>query len=105
VIIGRSTDTSRGRPLNDVRPITEAGVWANVARQPTKGLALDFLTSASDLRLGAAKALQQGLQSAEMNQRNGPIGQSLAVRKAEISRRVHGADCQGRLAAHPLLSY
>ena len=75
------TSTARGRPLNDVRPITEADVWANVtshiARQPTKGMALDFLARAHDVRRGAAKAMQQGLRPAEMNQRKGVDATSL----------------------------
>ena len=79
--------TGRSRPLNDIRPITEADVWANVAnnlaRQPTKGMALDFLARAHDVRIGAAKALQQGMRPAERNARR---GQQPTVLHQTISR-------------------
>jgi hypothetical protein len=63
------------RPLGDPRPIREADVWANMARNlaraPEKASALDFLEQARDLRRGAVRGLQAGLQPAEQRQAEG----------------------------------
>ena len=57
------------RPLGDPRPIREADVWANMARnlarQPEMPVALDLLARAHRLHRGTAHALQCGLQPAE----------------------------------------
>lgn len=63
------------RPLGDPRPIREADVWDNMARNlaraPEKASALDFLEQARDLRRGAVQSLQAGLQPAEQRRAEG----------------------------------
>ena len=63
------------RPLGDLRPIREADVWANMARnlsrQPEQDSALAFLERAHALRRDATAALQAGLQPAEQRQAEG----------------------------------
>jgi hypothetical protein len=63
------------RPLGDPRPIQEADVWANMARnlarQPERPAALDFLERAHSVRRGAVHALQAGLQPAEQRAADG----------------------------------
>lgn len=63
------------RPLGDPRPIREADVWANMARnlarQPEMPAALDLLERAHHLHRGAAHALQRGLQPAEQRAAEG----------------------------------
>jgi hypothetical protein len=63
------------RPLGDSRPIREADVWANMARnlarQPETPAALDFLERAQGVRRGAVHALQAGLQPAEQRAAEG----------------------------------
>ncbi|MFC7694199.1 AAA family ATPase [Paeniroseomonas aquatica] len=65
----------RRRPLNDVRPVTEADAWANVARnlgrQPRQEGALEFLARVGEVRRGAARALQRGVRSAERREAEG----------------------------------
>jgi hypothetical protein len=63
------------RPLGDTRPIREADVWVNMARnlarQPETPAALDFLARAQGVRRGAVHALQAGLQPGEQRDANG----------------------------------
>ena len=63
------------RPLGDPRPIREADVWVNMARNlaraPQKASALDFLEQARDLRRGAVQGLQAGLRPGEQRQAEG----------------------------------
>ena len=63
------------RPLGDPRVIREADVWANMARNlaraPEKESALAFLERARDVRQGAVRNLQAGLQPAEQRQAEG----------------------------------
>jgi hypothetical protein len=63
------------RPLGDPRPIREANVWANMARnlarQPEMPAALDLLERAHHLQRSAARALQAGLQPAEQREADG----------------------------------
>jgi hypothetical protein len=63
------------RPLGDPRPIREADVWANMARnlarQPEMPAALDFLERAHRVRRSAVRSLQAGLQPAEQRQAEG----------------------------------
>jgi hypothetical protein len=63
------------RPLGDPRPIREADVWANMARNlaraPEKASALDFLEQARDLRRGAVQGLQAGLRPGEQREAEG----------------------------------
>jgi len=63
------------RPLGDPRPIREADVWANMARnlarQPEMPAALDLLARAHRLHRGAARALQAGLHPAEQRAAEG----------------------------------
>ena len=65
----------RRRPLNDVRPVTEADAWANVVRnlgrQPRQEGALEFLARAGEVRRGAARALQRGVRPAERREAEG----------------------------------
>ena len=63
------------RPLGDARPLREADVWANVARnlarQAEAPSALGFLERARLVHQGAADALQQGLQPLEQREADG----------------------------------
>ena len=63
------------RPLGDPRPIREADVWANMARnlarQPEMPAALDLLERAHRIERGAARALQRGLHPAEQREAEG----------------------------------
>jgi hypothetical protein len=63
------------RPLGDARLIREADVWANMgrnlARMPQKVSALDFLERARDLRRGATRSFQVGLQPSEQREAEG----------------------------------
>jgi hypothetical protein len=99
------------RPLGDPRPIREADVWANMARNlaraPEKASALDFLKVARDLRRGAVQSLQAGLQPAEQRQAEGrdpfTLRETLqrrreAERVAEMTEQIEAvAREQGRL--------
>ena len=84
------------RPLGDLRPIREADVWANMARNlaraPEKASALAFLESARDLRHGAAGALQAGLRPAEQRQAAGKERTTLQQtwQQRRVSARVAG---------------
>ena len=75
-------EVTRRRPLGDQRPVREADVWDNVARnlarEPEKGSALAFLERAQELRRGGARALQEGLQPAEARQARGLQRSTLA---------------------------
>lgn len=75
-------DVARRRSLGDPRPVREAEVWQNVARnlgrQPEKGSALAFLDQARELRRGGARALQEGLQPAEAREARGQPRSTLA---------------------------
>ena len=70
------------RPLGDPRPIREADVWANMARnlarQPEMPGALDFLERAHRVRRSAVRSLQAGLQPAEQRQAEGLAKTTLA---------------------------
>jgi hypothetical protein len=88
------------RPLGDPRPVREADVWANVARnlsrQPEKASALAFLERAKALHRGAAGSMQHGLQPAEQRKHEGrdptTLGRTLQrKRRAENAGRVVGA--------------
>jgi len=63
------------RPLGDARPMREADVWANVARNLARQVeapsALGFLERARLVHQGAADALQQGLQPLEQREADG----------------------------------
>jgi hypothetical protein len=82
------------RPLGDPRPIREADVWANMARNlaraPEKASALDFLEQARDLRRGAVQSLQAGLQPAEQRQAEGrdPFTLRETLQRRRESERV-----------------
>ena len=63
------------RALGDPRPIREADVWANMARNlaraPEKASALEFLERARELRRGTVRAMQAGLQVVEQRHTEG----------------------------------
>ncbi len=63
------------RALGDARPVTAADVWDNVARnlarQPAKASALDFMDRARDIGRTAAHAIQAGLRRAEAREAAG----------------------------------
>ncbi len=94
-------DIAVRRPLGDPRPIREADVWANMARnlarQPEMPAALDFLERAHRVQRSAARALQAGLQPAEQREAEGLAKTTLAhtwqrhrvvVRVAEMTDRL-----------------
>ncbi len=82
------------RPLGDPRPVREADVWANMARnlsrQPEKASALAFLGRAKDVRRGTVRNLQAGLQPVEQRRHEGREGTTLH-RAFEQRRRMNGA--------------
>jgi hypothetical protein len=82
------------RPLGDPRPVREADVWANMARnlsrQPEKASALAFLDRAKEVRRGTVRSLQAGLQPAEQRRHEGREGTTLH-QTFEQRRRMEGA--------------
>lgn len=68
-------EVSARRPVNDPRPIKEADLWANAARnlgyQPVKATATDFLKNASHIHRSSSRAIQRGLQPGELRERQG----------------------------------
>lgn len=84
------------RPLGDMRIIQEADVWANMgrnlARAPEKENALAFLEQARDVRHGAVRALQAGLQPAEQRQAEGLEKTTLrqSLRRKTVAEQVTG---------------
>jgi phage/plasmid primase-like uncharacterized protein len=75
------------RALGDTRPITAADVWENVARnlarQPAKASALDFMERARDLSRGAAHAMQAGFRRMEAREAAGERRATLAAKLRE----------------------
>jgi hypothetical protein len=75
-------EVTRRRPLGGQRQVREKDVWDNVARnlarEPEKGSALAFLERAHELRRGAARALQEGLQPGEAREARGQPRSTLA---------------------------
>ncbi len=84
------------RPLGDARIIREADVWANMARNlaraPERESALAFLERARDVRHGAVRALQAGLQPAEQRQAEGLDRTTLRqnLRRQTVAGQVAG---------------
>lgn len=72
------------RALGDTRPITVESVWENVARnlarQPAKASALDFMERARDIGRGAAHAMQAGFRHAEARAAAGAPRATLGAR-------------------------
>jgi hypothetical protein len=94
--------TSR-RPLGDLRPIREADVWANMARnlerQPETPAALDLLDRAHRLQRSAARALQAGLQPAEQREAEGLAPTTLQHTWQRRRVVAHVAEMAERLAS------
>ncbi len=93
------------RPLGDPRPIREADVWANMARnlarQPEMPAALDFLERAHRVQRGAARAMQAGLQPAEQREAEGQAKTTLShtwQRRRVVERVAEMTDRLGSLA-------
>lgn len=95
-------EVTRRRPLGDQRPVGEKDVWDNVARnlarETEKGSALAFLERAHDLKRGAARALQEGLQPAEARQARGQPRSTLAGAFARRRDEVRIEGAAGQLA-------
>jgi hypothetical protein len=99
------------RPLGDSRIIREADVWANMgrnlARTPQKASALDFLERARDVRRGAIRSLQAGLQPGEQRQAEGLEKTKLTAilqRRAAVPRLTATAEqLQQVVAEHGLV--
>jgi hypothetical protein len=91
----------RRRPLNDVRPVTEADAWANatrnLGRQPRQEGALEFLARAGEVRRGAARALRHGVRPAEKRAGMGLPETTLAEQLARTQRDRMAAPLVGRL--------
>ncbi|WP_424137676.1 MobF family relaxase [Roseomonas chloroacetimidivorans] len=79
------------RALGDVRPVTAADVWENVARnlarQPAKASALDFMDRARDIGRTAAHAMQAGFRRAEARE---AAGEPRATLGAQLRERRDG---------------
>ena len=100
-------EVSGRRPLGDFRPVREADVWENMARnlsrQPEKASALAFLERAKDVRRGAARAMQSGLQPAEQRQHEGQERTTLHRSFRDARGRTRAADAaerMGRMQGH-----
>ncbi|WP_338666245.1 MobF family relaxase (plasmid) [Pararoseomonas sp. SCSIO 73927] len=72
------------RALGDARPITAVDVWENVARnlaqQPAKASALDFMDRARDVGRTSAHAMQAGFRRAEAREAAGEPRATLGAR-------------------------
>jgi hypothetical protein len=72
------------RPVNDPRPIKEADLWGNAARnlgyQPVKSTATDFLKNATNVQRASSRAIQRGLQPGELRERQGKQAATVHVR-------------------------
>jgi phage/plasmid primase-like uncharacterized protein len=70
------------RALGDVRPVAAADVWENVARnlarQPAKASALDFMERAHSVGRGTTHAMQAGFRRAEAREAAGETRATLA---------------------------
>jgi hypothetical protein len=87
------------RALGDARPITAESVWENVARnlarQPAKASALDFMERARDIGRGAAHGMQAGFRRAEARAAAGvpraTLGARLRMRRdrSDLGRTVN----------------
>jgi len=92
----------RRRPLNDVRPVTEADAWANAARnlgrQPRQEGALEFLARAGEVRRGAARGLRHGVRPAEQREARGLAPTVLEKQVAARRERLSAAPLVARLA-------
>lgn len=79
------------RALGDARPIVADDVWENVARnlarQPAKASALDFMERARDLSRGAARAMQDGFRRIEARE---AAGEPRATLRARLRERHEG---------------
>jgi hypothetical protein len=84
------TDVQHQRPVNDRQPITQADLWANIARhfarQPRKDTATAFLARATGVRQGSARGFRQGAQVAELRARR---GQPVTVLAQRLQQRRH----------------
>lgn len=71
------------RPLGDPRPVADADLWANAARnlsrQPEQESATAFLERAHQAQRAAARALQAGLRPAEQRAAEGQVPTTLAT--------------------------
>ncbi|GEO42166.1 hypothetical protein SAE02_63140 [Skermanella aerolata] len=103
----RAEVTTR-RAVNDPRPIGSADLWANVGRnlgrQPDKATALDFLESASNLKRGAVRYLQSGLQPAELRGRRGlePTTAHITCRRRQDAQGVSQIALRLKSLSHDL---
>jgi hypothetical protein len=92
----------RRRPLNDVRPVTEADAWANAARnlgrQPRQEGALEFLARAGEVRRGATRALRGGVRPAERREAAGLPPTVLEKRLAGSRERLAVKPVAARIA-------
>ncbi|MHB0729292.1 AAA family ATPase, partial [Roseomonas mucosa] len=79
------------RALGDARPVGEGDVWENVARnlarQPAKASALDFMDRARDVGRSAAHAMQAGFRRAEARE---AAGEPRATLGAQLRDRRDG---------------
>ncbi|SHK26571.1 conjugative relaxase domain-containing protein, TrwC/TraI family [Roseomonas rosea] len=79
------------RALGDARPVGEGDVWENVARnlarQPAKASALDFMDRARDIGRSAAHAMQAGFRRAEARE---VAGEPRATLGAQLRDRRDG---------------
>jgi phage/plasmid primase-like uncharacterized protein len=75
------------RALGDARPVAVADVWENVARnlarQPAKASALDFMERARDVGRGTTHALQAGFRCTEAREAAGQTPTTLTGRLRE----------------------
>jgi hypothetical protein len=85
------------RPLGDPRPIRDADVWGNMARnparQPETPAAVDFLERAHRVQRSAVRSLQAGLQPAEQREAEAPCeNHAEADLAAATCGRARGSD-------------
>ncbi|MFC7556426.1 hypothetical protein ACFQU7_35625 [Pseudoroseomonas wenyumeiae] len=82
------------RALGDARPVGTADVWENVARnlarQPAKASALDFMERARDVGRGTTHAMQAGFRRAEARKRPARRGRRWRGSFGSVEGRVIG---------------
>ncbi|GEO43034.1 hypothetical protein SAE02_71820 [Skermanella aerolata] len=83
------------RSVGNSRPISKDNLWNNVVRnlgrQAEKMTATDFLAKATNLKRGAVRAFQKGLQPGELRQRRG-LEPRTANRTMQQRREAHGVE-------------
>lgn len=86
-------DVRTRRMLNDMRPVGGDQVWANVARnlsrQPEASSSLAFVKEAANIRRGAVRAMQSGMQKGQARTADGLPHERLRQRAQAVRGAAH----------------